>query len=304
MKDTQILSIDVSKRELEVFDGRQGSVVSNCRKDILALLRRYPKWTLVCEPTSVYHLELATLAHSKGLRVCLVNPKEMNNYRECRSFRAKTDKLDSRSIYEFALRHHEVLRTWEPPSEDLVRLRKLMAKRMAAVNGRTRFAQAFGKDPQYGPVDKALTELIAELDVQIKELAGQFADYDRMCSMAGVGPCGAAALTYLLNMHEYTDDDALVAFTGLDLRVRDSGCFRGQRKLSKRGDPLLRYYITMTGFGLLKCRIAQKAKASLQLRGRKHKEMGVIAARKILRTAFALHNQQKQFDQTKWRWIA
>lgn len=304
MEDTtQILAIDVAQAELVAFNGEEFAL-PNQKKNIRSMLKRHPGWTLVCEPTSSYHLELITMAHEEGLRVCLVNPKEMNNYRECRSFRAKTDRIDAKAIHEFARRHREVLRTWQPIPEDLTLLRKLIGKRKAAVDARTRFTQAYGKeDEQCAPVQKALTDLIDDLAIQIATIAGRYEDYERMLSLSGVGPCSAAALTFVLNAHDFFDDDAAVAFLGIDLRVRNSGRFKGQRKLSKRGDPVLRYYITLAGFGLLNCRMARDARAKLNMRNRKWNEQGVIAARKVVRTAFALHKTKTTFDPEKWTWM-
>lgn len=38
----------------------------------------------------------------------------------------------------------------------------------------------------------------------------------------------------------FRNDDAFIAFMGMDVRVRDTGLYRGRRKLSKKGDPQLR----------------------------------------------------------------
>jgi transposase len=306
MKDTpHILSADVSKSEHQLFDGAETWSIPNQTKEITDLLRQHLGWILICEPTSTYHMELVTIAHSLGLKVCMVNPREIRHYRETRSFRAKTDKIDAVAIHEFAVRHPDVLRFWSPPPAELVTLRKLLAQRLAAVQTRTAFVQAYGKsDERCGPLFQVLDELIKGLDDGIRELAEQFDDYERTLSLPGVGKCGAAALTYLLNVHEYGHEDSAVAFLGIDLRVRDSGRFRGQRKLTKRGDPVLRYYIVMTGYGLLRCKLAKDARAKMEATKRLYVEQGVIAARKIVRVAYALHVKKTDFDEQKWEWKA
>jgi transposase len=40
--------------------------------------------------------------------------------------------------------------------------------------------------------------------------------------------------------------DACIAFLGLDVRVRDSGAWRGRRKLTKKGNPELRCLLFLT----------------------------------------------------------
>ena len=43
-----------------------------------------------------------------------------------------------------------------------------------------------------------------------------------------------------LIQHCLAKSDAFIAFMGLDVRVRESGYFRGKRKLTKKGNPEMR----------------------------------------------------------------
>src|SRR5215831_20460531 len=58
--------------------------------------------------------------------------------------------------------------------------------------------------------------------------------------MDGIGPCTAPALLWLLKDREFTNSDQAVAFSGLDVAVRQSGRFEGRRKLTKRGPTFIR----------------------------------------------------------------
>jgi transposase len=307
MKDTpkseKLLTVDVSKAELMCFDGQKNWPIPNETAHIQALLKAHKGWLVVCEPTSSYHVELVNLAYANNHPVCLVNPKEVKSYRECRSFRAKTDPIDAVAIYEFASRHRDALRLWQPAPKVLQRLRQLMGFRMALVKSRARLSQSFGKEDWKGVKD-SLDARIEEFDKEIEEIASSFEDYKILRGMPGVGPVCAPALVYILNVHQFVHQDAPVAFVGIDPRVKDSGTFKGKRKITKRGDPLLRHLCTMAGFGLLNTKFAKNQKAELAHRGHHRTAQGVIAARKILRVAFHLHQTKTQFDPTKWSWMA
>jgi transposase len=304
MEDTaKFLVADVSKAELVMYDGAIRLTIPNCRQEIEAVLRKHRGAIVVCEPTSTYHLELAVTAHNKGHTVCLVNPKEVRHYRESRSFRAKTDKIDAFALYEFAIRHPGSMRPWEPPSAELELLRKLMGKRAKAIKARTELAQVFGDDERWNEAQEALSSLVDRLSEEIAQLASSYESYERVLSLPGVGPCTAAALTYLLNVHDFEHAGAVVAFTGMDLRVRDSGAYCGLRRLTKRGDPLFRHLLYMAGRSLLRTRHGRSAKVALAAKGRHHTEQAIIAGRKLLRVAFALHQSKSTFDPQKWQWL-
>ena len=63
----------------------------------------------------------------------------------------------------------------------------------------------------------------------------------RRCqAIPGVGPLSALAMVATYHRGQFRRADAFIAFMGMDVRVRDSGTFRGRRKLTKKGDSELR----------------------------------------------------------------
>jgi len=298
-----LICVDVAKSELVLFDGKKIWAIPNEKEAINSVLKEFPKHRIVCEPTSIYHLELATLAFKNRNEVSLVNPKEIKNYRDCRAFRAKTDRIDACAIYEFSIRHYEALRLWKPPAKQLEKLYKLISQRSCVVRNRVTLRQVFGQDQAIKPVISETTTLVEVLESQISEIAKSYEDYLRFSPMPGVGPLVCATLVYLFNRYEFADDDAAVAFVGIDLRVSDSGKYKGSRRLSKRGDPLIRNILIQGGFGLMISKAASQAKRKFDAAGRHRTEQGVIAARKILRTAYVLHNTKTDFDLSKWHWM-
>ncbi|MGH8196277.1 MAG: transposase [Woeseiaceae bacterium] len=63
----------------------------------------------------------------------------------------------------------------------------------------------------------------------------------RRCqAIPGVGSLTALAIVATYHRGQFRNDDAFIAFMGMDVRVRESGRFRGRRKLTKKGEPELR----------------------------------------------------------------
>ena len=65
-------------------------------------------------------------------------------------------------------------------------------------------------------------------------------DLDRCQAIPGIGPLSALALTATFHQGTCRSADALIAFMGMDVRVRQSGRWKGKRKLTKKGDPEVR----------------------------------------------------------------
>ena len=63
----------------------------------------------------------------------------------------------------------------------------------------------------------------------------------RRCqAIPGVDPLTALAIVATYHRGQFRNDDAFIAFMGMDVRIRESGRFRGRRKLTKKGEPELR----------------------------------------------------------------
>jgi transposase len=300
----KFLACDISLKTLVNYNGLGRSETQNDRPEIVKLLNEHPDCAIVCEPTSKYHLPLVETAVALGRAVYLVNPKEARNYKDSLCHRAKTDPLDARFLYEYATRNHDLLRPYQPASPELVELRRLLGERHVAVESRTALAQAFGKNPSPAHLKalEALTDLIRELEKRLEAIARRYDSYKTVRAIPGVGPISGYALVYVLESKAFDSPDALVAFLGLDVRVRLSGKYKGQGKLTKRGDPLLRCLLCIAGRGLLNSRFGKKKNVELIAKNRYFAERISIAARKVLRTAFTLFKEKRTFNHEKWTW--
>ncbi len=301
-----ILAVDVAKDSLVVFDGKAVSQTENNRSDIRKLLRAREGWTVVMEPTGRYHYELLEQCVSLGLRVYLVNPRESRNYKDSMSFRAKTDALDARYLHDFIERNTDRLRAYVPPPKEVSELRLLLGKRQLLVKNRTALVSSFGKhlsDKEQAVVD-ATNEAIQDLEGQMHEIARQFEVYELLKSIPGVGNIVACALLYALKSRSFDSPESFIAFFGLDVRIRQSGKYRGLEKLTKRGDPVLRWLACSAGHSLLNSRFGKSKCQELKLKGRPHAARMAVAGRKILKTAFIIDSRNTLFDPSRWTWTS
>jgi transposase len=301
----ELLSFDVSKDELMVFDGIRSCALENKGAALRAELARHPGWAVAMEPTSTYHMELAVLAYSQGRAVYLVNPRDLKHYRESLSFRAKTDRIDAEVMHQYVRKHPEKLHPWAPLPPELVKLKDALRRWFQASQIVARMAQVWAK------ADTNVTEALDALD-RLRQAAQEeaiataklidAACYARNLSAPGVGPYSACALTFLLRSRPFKKADSLNAFVGIDLRVSDSGKKKGPRFITKRGDPMLRHAITCAGRGLLNSVYGRDVNLQLKAQNRAYAERIVMAGRKVLRTVFALDQSKTSFDRQKFAW--
>ncbi len=129
------------------------------------------------------------------------------------------------------------------------------------------------------------------LETLIRTVAQTYPEAWRiLIQIPGIGPRLAALFLALVgDMHRFPNVKALIAFAGLDVTLYQSGHFIGRRRLSKRGDPLLRHVLYLMAVALKRYtqRFAQ-AYAYHREQGRVVRETLVILSRKVLRILFHL----------------
>lgn len=94
----------------------------------------------------------------------------------------------------------------------------------------------------------------------------------------------------------FKHSDAVVAFIGLDVRARESGTYRGRRKLTKLGPAHLRRQVWLMGFAACHTKIYKPFYEAMKARGLKSTEAIMILGRRILRIAWAVWRTDKPFD--------
>lgn len=307
---TLFIGIDVSKAELVIAlsSRRRVTSVANDAASIDRWLRQVPSDALIAmESTGRYHGLLAHMASQAGLKVYVLNARDVYFYARALGTRAKTDSVDADVIARYLAEHHARLHPWQAASSLQQRLQQLLSRRaqlgVAQAALKQLVAGIDARDINASALYSAFDDLLQTIEAKVQELIAsdaQLADgCQRLRTITGIGPQSAALLTTLFSRFQFANADALVAYCGLDPRPNDSGTQRGQRRLSKKGPPLLRRQLYMAGFAASRSKALQPLYRALRAKGFAATEAFLILGRKLLRVAFAIWNSTASFDPTR-----
>lgn len=143
---------------------------------------------------------------------------------------------------------------------------------------------------------------LAHLEREIETLLAQDPGAHGLQGIAEFGPKTVAVLRAELgDVERFSRCDQVIAYAGLDITIKDSGKWRGQRKLSKRGSGRLRRILYMAA--VRGVRLGGSAFGAyyhrLVMRGLKRRGAIIAVMRKMLAVAYHLLKTQERFDPAK-----
>lgn len=123
----------------------------------------------------------------------------------------------------------------------------------------------------------------------------------RLQGIPGIGPLHAATIRAELgDVTRFGRVDQVVAYAGLDPRVRQSGAFVGQRKLSKRGPGALRHARYLAALVATRYQPEWRERyQQLLARGQSKKEALTILSRALLKVVYHLLVSGDSYDASK-----
>jgi len=306
------IGIDVSKKDLSVFDGKKDLKFIN--KEGLKSFKKYLKkkvnfsdLVIIFEPTGVYSLCLKEFCAENSIKAYIVNPKKSHNFTRALGKRSKTDKIDARILYQF--HKHIDLKDIKVPQIDQ------QAKALASYLTSYEFAlkQRISLSNHLESLrDKGLIALMKKDLKRAKKLEDKIfndileyvsknqnlkEDYQRLLTISGVGDKMAIALLTLFKTYQGTNRAQITALFGLDPTRRESGTsVKGKVKISKNGKGIYRKIFYLPTI----CATVhnQKIRVSYQrlLAHHKIKKLAVIASmRKILLIAHAMYRDKTEY---------
>lgn len=239
--------IDVAKASLAVYEsgGERFVEYNNDEAGIAALcqwLKTVPNAQVVCEATGGYEFEMAQAIDQVQVPVSIVNPRAVRDLAKGLGQLAKTDAIDARII----ARYGEVVK---PPatvfaSESSQALKHWIARRaqlteiVAAEKTRRKQTRGTMKAVMQETIDKHiawLEEEIKQIDEQIAELSECTAEQREtkalLQSVKGIGPVISSSLLALLPELGQINGKAIAALVGLAPYNKDSGRYRGKRRI-------------------------------------------------------------------------
>jgi transposase len=219
---------------------------------LLTIIGAYPDDELVCvvEATGCFHLALAETCHSLGLPCRIYNPIITKQQIKATVRGKKTDKTDALMIARLGLRGEGRLYTPEPYKATKHYVRSY--QKLSILNS------SFGQYKKHiselldGELSDDTKELLEGIQQAIKQARRQiYKDtaasaqgdiFSVLLTVPGVGPYIAASLIgEIQDMKRFDSAKALVAYAGLDPKIRQSGkSLNSTGKLTKRGSSYLR----------------------------------------------------------------
>ena len=298
-----IFGVDVAKDNLVICnwgDVDRIDSISNNEPAIKRWLKSLPlPARIAVEPTSTYHLAVVELAIKFGCEVYLIGTRQLAHYRNAVGERNKTDPADAYLLARYLDREVDMLRPFQLRPDKAQRLWGLIKRRAAVVQARTKLKQSLGSldittrglFTQFEQTIKRIEKYMVKL---IKQL-GWKDDFDRCRSIPGIGQINAMALTATYHRGAFSNVDAFISFMGLDVRLRESGRFKGKRKLTKYGESEIRRLIYCAAKPSRSYALFDKYYQRQIEKGLPKTAANIILGRKLARIAFALMRNQVSF---------
>jgi transposase len=240
----RFVGIDVSKARVDVHVRPDGTAFFSATdpEGLAELVRRLTPLRptlVVLEASGGYEGVIAATLAEAGLPVAIVNPRQVRKFAGAIGRLAKTDAIDAAVIAHFA---QAVRPTARPLPDDLsVRLAELMARRRQLVVMINAEKQRLGKaqdriaQRSFKALLKSLEAERARIDRAIDKLIEASplwcAQQDLLKSVPGIGNVVARTLIAELPELGRVDRHQIAALAGVAPMNRDSGRYRGKRKI-------------------------------------------------------------------------
>ena len=293
-KEEKVVGIDVSKARLDLAVVPEGTAraESNDESGIKALLSYFEELRpdlVVMEATGGYETAAAIAISAAGLRLAVVNPRQVRDFARASGYLAKTDAIDARVIAQFGLMIRPQVSA--PADEDTRELQAMLVRRGQLVTMRTQEKNRLGL--AFGAMRKPIKDHIAWLEQHIKALDLDLtnklrsspawkAKEDLLRSFKGIGPVNARTLLADLPELGMLNRKQIAALVGVAPFNCDSGKHKGQRHIWG-GRARVRSALFMAATTAIRFNPAIKTfYETLTARGKPHKVALIACVRKML----------------------
>ena len=286
-----LAAVDISKETLEVQTEQETFTLPNTRSGISSLLRKQSSKNpfVICEATGGYERLLMDMCNEQEVPICRTNPARIRAFAHSEGIRAKTDPIDASMILRFA--KEKDLRPTLPPDPIRKRLAALLDRRNHLKEEAVREKNRIQNSPAeiHESIDRillVLKEEIAQIEKLIREtVSANEKIASQVCcleSISGVGEVTAWTIVAFLGEISLLTRNQLVALAGVAPFNRDSGKFRGQRRIiGGRGKVRTVLYMAATTAAVHNPVIREYVER-LRERGKPYKCAIVAAMRKML----------------------
>jgi len=240
---TRHIGVDVGKDQLDFFchESAEHFTVPNTASGIRQALKRLPLAEIAClvvEATGRYEQALVQAAQGKGVPVFIAQPIAVRRFAGALGILAKTDRLDSRVIAQYAASIRPQARPL--PDRNTRKLKDLTVRRKQVIGMLTMEKNRLQVMPAFLGADirrsiRSLKQQLSKLDEAIQTLSQEVSAWrERRLILESVPGVGTTLSTTLLSdLQELGSLNAkqIAALVGVAPMNRDSGKMRGKRSI-------------------------------------------------------------------------
>lgn len=303
------VGIDVAKARVDVALGRQGAVFQVARDDngLAELARRLKQAKaelVVMEATGGLELSVAAALSVAGLRVAVVNPRQVREFARAAGKLAKTDALDARVL---ALLGEALKPPARPLLDDetrkleaLLTRRRQMVEMLVAEKNRLQVAHAAARPLIQKHIDwleQQLSQVDKNLGSAVRDSPMWRDKDDILRSVPGVGR--VLALTLMAELPELgrLNRKQVAALAGVAPHACDSGTLKGKRMVWG-ARAALRATLYMATLSAVRCNDVLRALYERLTRAGKPKKVALVACmRKLLTILNAMVRTEKRWNE-------
>ncbi len=310
---TAFVGIDISKKSFDVYFEQQGKgshlTLQQTESDYKILVHLLGRSRIcVMEATGNYHIKLASYLYKSGIKVVVENPLKIKRFSQMNLQRTKTDKADSKMIYDYGktvLSTKEV-HAWMPDSTSISDLKQydtvrhqLMKQQTSLINTQEALMGLTGLNKEVTKILKdmvdAVDQAIARLDKGMLKLVKEHhADsFELITSIPGIGPKSAMMMICLTDgfqKFQYHQVKQFISYIGMSPRTFESGTsVKGKAHISKVGNGRIRSMLYMCSW-TAKHSNQQCAQLYERLaeKGKPEKLIKIAIAHKLIRQIFGV----------------
>jgi transposase len=287
--------VDVSKANLAASIRDWGyREFENSPKGIEKLLhsvRDIPNLVICCEASGGYEQELLEACLKQNIACCLVSPSQVRYWARSQNILAKTDKIDAKTIREYA--ENSKIRLLEAPNPVLVRLRALTRERQFEVERLTALGNhaRLQQQPDLKRMNRAqiraaekriqrledLIDDVIESNVSLKNLI------ERLELPKGIGRTTSVTVLAEFPFLGQMGPQSVSTLAGLVPFNNDSGKFKGRRRI-RGGNARVRRVLYLAAVSAIRSNpILSALYLRLRNKGKEAKVALVAVARKLVR---------------------
>ena len=308
MSNKVVVGIDVSKSRLDCFalPLEQAWSCDNAQVGIEQLVQRVQQLggeLVAMEATGGYETQAATALAAAGLRVAVVNPRQVRHFAKAMNQLAKTDRIDARVLAEFALSINPQVRPL--PDEGTRELSDLLARRSQLVAMRTqeknRMLQAApalraGIKTHIKWLEVEIAKLEVDLTAKLRASEAWCDKRDLLLSVPGVGSTTTLALLAELPELGQLNRQRIAALVGVAPLNDDSGKRQG-RRFTWGGRAAMRSVLYMAALSAMRHNpVIRVFYQRLRANGKPFKVAIVACMRKLLTILNAMVKQHKPWQ--------